>query len=478
MAEDKRTSRKGNNIEYAKVPPQAVDLERYVIGSLLIDKDAFDLVSDRLKPESFYDPRNQIVYSVIQDMVLNNKPVDIATVAEELNRVKKLEEIGGPGYIAEISSMTATSANIEYHGSIVAQKAMARNFITIATKAITEAFDNPDDIEEIMQKAEEELFHLGLTTMSRGTEQMDVYLAESERQLQIAAASNGVTGVDTGYERLNEITSGWQNSDLIILAGRPAMGKTSFAISLTKKIAIDKNIPVAFFTLEMSPVQLVNKLKSNVCQIDSTHLMNGQLTPDEWLRLDKKKDKMKGKPLYIDMTPGLSIIELKSKARRLVREKGVKLIIIDYLQLMSGVDRKYSSREQEVSTISRSLKALATELDIPIIALSQLNRNVANREGLLDKRPQLSDLRESGAIEQDADMVIFVHRPEYYHIFQDDKGNDLHNKAQIIIEKHRKGANGELLLDFKGEYSSFEDPSEPKPFDGEGELFQSGLKTK
>ena len=256
------------------------------------------------------------------------------------------------------------------------------------------------------------------------------------------------------------------------------MGKTSFAISLTKKIAIDKNIPVAFFTLEMSPVQLVNKLKSNVCQIDSTHLMNGQLTPDEWLRLDKKKDKMKGKPLYIDMTPGLSIIELKSKARRLVREKGVKLIIIDYLQLMSGVDRKYTSREQEVSTISRSLKALATELDIPIIALSQLNRNVANREGLLDKRPQLSDLRESGAIEQDADMVIFVHRPEYYHIFQDDKGNDLHNKAQIIIEKHRKGANGELLLDFKGEYSSFEDPSEPKPFDGEGELFQSGLKTK
>lgn len=476
--ENQRPKKQNNSTEYARIPPHAVDLERYVLGALLIDKDAFDIVCDRLRPESFYEPRNQIIYSTIQSMVLDNKPVDIGTVAEELNRIKKLEEVGGPGYIAELSSYTATSANIEYHGNIVAQKAMARNFITIATKAISEAYDDPDAIEDILQKAEEEIFHLGMTTISRGYEQMDVYLVEADRQLQIAAKSNGVTGVTTGYDRLNEITSGWQKSDLIILAGRPAMGKTSFAISLTRKMVVDNGIPVAFFTLEMSPVQLVNKLKSNVCEVDSTHLMNGQLTPDEWFKLDQKQGKLTGKPLYIDMTPGLSVIELKAKARRLVREKGIKLIIVDYLQLMNGADRKYSSREQEVSTISRSLKALATELDIPIIALSQLNRNVANREGLMDKRPQLSDLRESGAIEQDADMVLFVHRPEYYHIYQDDKGNDLHGKAQIIIEKHRKGATGEVLLDFKAEYSSFEDPNEPKPFTEEGELFNSGLKTK
>lgn len=477
---DKRRSalQEGNVPGYARVLPQAVELERSVLGALLIDKGAFDLVSDRLRPESFYDSRNQIVYGVIQKMALENKPIDIITVSEELKRIKKLEEVGGVSYIIDLSSGIATSASIEYHARIVAQKSMARDFITIATKAITESYDYPDDIEGILQKAEDELFHLGQKTISRGYEQFDTYLTESDRQLKIAAKSDGVTGVATGFERLDEITSGWQKSDLIILAGRPAMGKTSFAIALTRKMVVDNEIPVAFFTLEMSPVQLTNKLKSNVCQIDSTHLMNGQLTPDEWERLDKRQGKLTGKPLYIDMTPGLSVIELKSKARRLVREKGIKLIIIDYLQLMNGADRKYSSREQEVSTISRSLKALATELDIPIIALSQLNRNAANREGIFEKRPQLSDLRESGAIEQDADMVLFVHRPEYYHIYQDDKGNDLHGKAQIIIEKHRKGATGEVLLDFMAEYSSFEDPNEQGPFDGEGELFSSDLITK
>lgn len=479
MAEEyRKTKKQAATSEYAKLPPQALDIEKYVLGALLIDKDAFDIVSERLKPESFYEPRHQIIYGTIQNMVLERKPVDVGTVVEELSRIKKLEEIGGPAYIVELSSRTASSAHIDYHGNIVAQKAMARNFITIATKAISEAYDDPDAIEDILQKAEEDLFHLGQTTLSRGYEQIDSYLVEADRQLHIAAKSGGVTGVTTGYDKLNELTSGWQKSDLIILAGRPAMGKTSFAIALTKKMVIDNNIPVAFFTLEMSPIQLVNKLKSNVCSVDSMHLMNGQLTPDEWFRLDKKQGKLNGKPLYIDMTPGLSVIEMKSKARRMVKEKGIRLIIVDYLQLMNGADRKYSSREQEVSTISRSLKGLATELDIPIIALSQLNRNVANREGILDKRPQLSDLRESGAIEQDADVVIFVHRPEYYHIYQDDKGRDLHGKAQIIIEKHRKGATGELLLDFKKEYSSFEDPNEPEPFVGEGDLYDTGLKTK
>ena len=473
------TENNKNKIEYSRIPPQAVDIERCVLGALLIDRDAFDKVSDRLRPESFYDARHQIIYGVIQSMKIENKPVDLFTIHEELERQKKLDKAGGIIYLNDLNNRIASSYDIEYHCRVVVQKAMARDLIRVATDAINKAYDDSDAIDDTLERAEEDLYQLGMAIASRGRGygQMDTYLLEADRLLKLAAQTDGITGVPTGYDQLDKITSGWQKSDLIILAGRPAMGKTSFAISLTKKMVVDRKIPVAFFTLEMSSVQLVNKLKSNVCQIDSTHLVSGQLSQDEWFRHDKKKEKLTGLPLYIDMTPGLTVLELKAKARRLVRDKGIRLIIIDYLQLMNGVDRKYSSREQEVSNISRSLKALATELDIPIIALSQLNRNVANREGILDKRPQLSDLRESGAIEQDADMVLFVHRPEYFHIYQDDEGKDLHGKALIIIEKHRKGAVGEIKLDFKPEYSSFEDPLEPKPFI-EGELFESGLKTK
>ena len=473
------TENNKNKIEYSRIPPQAVDIERCVLGALLIDRDAFDKVSDRLRPESFYDARHQIIYGVIQSMKIENKPVDLFTIHEELERQKKLDKAGGIIYLNDLNNSIASSYDIEYHCRVVVQKAMARDLIRVATDAINKAYDDSDAIDDTLQRAEEDLYQLGMAIASRGRGygQMDTYLLEADRLLKLAAQTDGITGVPTGYDQLDKITSGWQKSDLIILAGRPAMGKTSFAISLTKKMVVDRKIPVAFFTLEMSSVQLVNKLKSNVCQIDSTHLVSGQLSQDEWFRHDNKKEKLTGLPLYIDMTPGLTVLELKAKARRLVRDKGIRLIIIDYLQLMNGVDRKYSSREQEVSNISRSLKALATELDIPIIALSQLNRNVANREGILDKRPQLSDLRESGAIEQDADMVLFVHRPEYFHIYQDDEGKDLHGKALIIIEKHRKGAVGEIKLDFKPEYSSFEDPLEPKPFI-EGELFESGLKTK
>ena len=473
------TENNKNKIEYSRIPPQAVDIERCVLGALLIDRDAFDKVSDRLRPESFYDARHQIIYGVIQSMKIENKPVDLFTIHEELERQKKLDKAGGIIYLNDLNNRIASSYDIEYHCRVVVQKAMARDLIRVATDAINKAYDDSDAIDDTLQRTEEHLYQLGMAIASRGRGygQMDTYLLEADRLLKLAAQTDGITGVPTGYDQLDKITSGWQKSDLIILAGRTAMGKTSFAISLTKKMVVDRKIPVAFFTLEMSSVQLVNKLKSNVCQIDSTHLVSGQLSQDEGFRHDKKKEKLTGLPLYIDMTPGLTVLELKAKARRLVRDKGIRLIIIDYLQLMNGVDRKYSSREQEVSNISRSLKALATELDIPIIALSQLNRNVANREGILDKRPQLSDLRESGAIEQDADMVLFVHRPEYFHIYQDDEGKDLHGKALIIIEKHRKGAVGEIKLDFKPEYSSFEDPLEPKPFI-EGELFESGLKTK
>ena len=257
------------------------------------------------------------------------------------------------------------------------------------------------------------------------------------------------------------------------------MGKTSFALSMAKNIAADLKVPMAFFSLEMSNVQLVNRLISNACEIQGSKILNGQLQRDEWERLDKRINNLLGAPLYIDDTPGLSVFELRTKARRLVREHGVKLIMIDYLQLMNANGMRFSSRQEEVSTISRSLKGLAKELDIPILALSQLNRGVESREGLEGKRPQLSDLRESGAIEQDTDMVLFVHRPEYYHIYQDDNGRDLHGMAQIIIAKHRKGATGDVLLTFRGEYTRFENPEDTRlgshPSSGGGEIVGSKI---
>jgi replicative DNA helicase len=298
-----------------------------------------------------------------------------------------------------------------------------------------------------------------------------------------AANKDGLTGVPTGYHKLDDITSGWQPSDLVIIAGRPAMGKTSFALSMAKNIAADYQVPMAFFSLEMSNVQLVNRLISNVCEIQGSKILNGQLQQDEWERLDKRLNKLLGAPLYVDDTPGLSVFELRTKARRLVREHGVKIIMIDYLQLMNANGMRFSSRQEEVSVISRSLKGLAKELDVPILALSQLNRGVESRDGLEGKRPQLSDLRESGAIEQDADMVLFVHRPEYYHIYEDDRGRDLRGMAQIIIAKHRKGATGDVLLTFRGEFTRFENPEDKRlsadthTDDGGGEILGSRVNS-
>jgi replicative DNA helicase len=458
--------------------PQALEIEKAVLGALMIDKDAYAIVCEILRPESFYEPRNQMVYTAIRDLSMDEKPVDMLTVADQLAKSGKLEQVGGPGYIAELSSGVATSANIEYHANIIAQKSLARQLISFASAIQTKAFDETIDVEDLMQEAEGSLFELSQHNMKKDYTAIDPVIAQAVKGIQDAAKNtDGLTGVSTGYFKLDDITSGWQASDLVIIAGRPAMGKTSFALSMAKNIAADLRTPMAFFSLEMSNVQLVNRLISNACEIQGSKILNGQLQRDEWERLDKNINNLLGAPLYVDDTPGLSVFELRTKARRLVREHGIKLIMIDYLQLMNANGMRFSSRQEEVSTISRSLKGLAKELNIPILALSQLNRGVESREGLEGKRPQLSDLRESGAIEQDADMVLFVHRPEYYHIYQDDNGRDLHGMAQIIIAKHRKGATGDVLLTFRGEYTRFENP-EDKTIDnrapiGGGEIIGS-----
>ena len=446
---------------YGHLQPQAPELEKVVLGALMIDKDAYTVVCEMLRPESFYEPRNGKVYAAIRDLSMAQQPVDELTVAQQLAKNGDLEEVGGPAYLVELTSRTASSANIEFHARVIAQKSLARQLISFAGMIETKAFDETIDIDDLMQEAEGSLFELSQHNMKKDYTQIDTVIKNAVDVIQRAAANkDGLTGVPSGYHKLDDMTSGWQASDLVIIAGRPAMGKTSFALSMAKNIAADYKVPMAFFSLEMSNVQLVNRLISNCCEIQGKKIQNGQLQPDEWERLDKRMNNLLGAPLYIDDTPGLSVFELRTKARRLVREHGVKLIMIDYLQLMNANGMRFSSRQEEVSTISRSLKMLAKELDIPILALSQLNRGVESREGLEGKRPQLSDLRESGAIEQDADMVLFVHRPEYYHLYQDEKGRDLHGMAQIIIAKHRKGATGDVLLAFRGEFTRFENPED------------------
>lgn len=448
-----------DNTSYAHLQPQALEVERAVLGALMNDRDAYAVVCEILSPESFYEQRNQLIYSAIRDLSLAEKPVDVLTVTDELERQGSLDKVGGAIYIADLSNKVASSANIEYHARIIAHKFLARQLISFASEIETKAFDGSMDIDDLMQEAEGSLFELSRRNMKKDYTQIDPVISNAVEVIQKAAANkDGLTGVPTGYHKLDNITSGWQASDLVIIAGRPAMGKTSFALSMAKNIAADYKVPMAFFSLEMSNVQLVNRLISNCCEIQGSKILNGQLKPDEWERLDKRLNNLIGSPLYVDDTPGLSVFELRTKARRLVRDHGVKIIMIDYLQLMNANGMKFGSRQEEVSKISQSLKGLAKELDIPILALSQLNRTVENREGLEGKRPQLSDLRESGAIEQDADMVLFVHRPEYYHIFQDEKGNDLHGMAQIIIAKHRKGAVGDVLLTFRGEFTRFQNP--------------------
>ena len=461
-----------------RLQPQELDFEKSVLGALLLEKDAYALISDILTPESFYDVRNQKVFSAIRTLNLAQSPLDLLTVAEQLRVDGNFEEVGGPAYLASLTQNIVSSSHIEYHARVIAQKATARELIAYSANVQDKAFDPTQDIDELMQEAEGSLFKLSQKKLKKDYQQIDPVISEAYEMLHKAAErTDGMSGIASGFHELDRMTSGWQNSDLVILAARPAMGKTAFALSMAKNIAVYQNIPVAMFSLEMSNVQLINRVIVNTCEIKGEKIKSGQLEAYEWAQLDNKIKDLIGKPMFVDDTPSLSVFELRTKARRLVKEHGVKLIMIDYLQLMNASGMSFGSRQEEVSTISRSLKGLAKELNIPILALSQLNRGVENRPGgentLDSKRPQLSDLRESGAIEQDADMVIFIHRPEYYHLYKDENGNDLKGKAVIIIAKHRNGAVGDVLLTFKGQYARFENPNDEASVPLPGEEFNS-----
>ncbi len=470
----KRTNSKGynNNTKIVEVPqvdsygrqqPQQLDFETAVLGAMLVEQEAYGEVSYFMKPEIFYDHRNQLVFEAIQNLSMEQRPVDIATVPQWLESHGKLEEAGGRNYIIMLSDSMITSAHIEYQAKILLQKYQARQLITYASQIQAGAFDETTDVADLMERAEAQLFELSTQTSVTPYTQINPIIKQAFDELNLAAKNkDGMSGLPSGFDKLDKITNGWQKSNLIIVAARPAMGKTAFALSMVKNMAVDRRIPTAFFSLEMSNLELVNRLIQNVCEISGNKLKSGQLDNYEWKKLDTYISQLQDAPVYVDDTPSLSVFELRSKARRLVREHGVKMIMIDYLQLMNASGMYFSNRQEEVSTISRNLKALAKELQIPIVALSQLNRGLENREGSDGKRPQLSDLRESGAIEQDADMVCFIHRPEYFKIMKDETtGENLQGKAEVIIGKHRSGSTGMIRLRFQGEYARFSNEDSP-----------------
>ncbi|MDD2279467.1 MAG: replicative DNA helicase [Bacteroidales bacterium] len=464
MAEKRGYTHKVNTtamagLELGKIPPQAVDLEEAVLGALMLEKDAVISVLDVLKPECFYKESHQKIFKAIITLSIKLEPIDILTVTEELRSESLLDEVGGAVYLAQLSSKVGSAAHLEYHSKIIAQKFIQRELIRVSTDIQNRAFDDSIDVDDLLDYSEMELFKVAEGNIKSETAPISQVISDAlERLDEASKRDDGLSGVPCGFSELDRMTSGWQPSDLVIVAARPSMGKTAFVLSMARNMSVDHKVPVAFFSLEMSSIQLVNRLIVSESGIPHEKIRNGKLTQHEWTQLTTKINDLKNSQIFIDDTPALSIFELRAKCRRLKAQHDIGIIIIDYLQLMTGPNDAKGNREQEVSTISRSLKAIAKELDVPIIALSQLNRSVETRGG--NKRPQLSDLRESGAIEQDADMVIFIHRPEYYGFMEDEDGNSLIGLAEIIVSKHRNGATGDIKLRFRKEQTKFTDLDE------------------
>ncbi len=443
--------------EYGKIPPQALDIEAVVLGSMMLGKDAFTAVYEKLHPEVFYKEAHKEIFKAIKQLFETNQAIDILTVTTQLKKNGKLDEVGGAFYISQLTARIASSANIEFHASILIQKHLQRELIRISTQTVTDAFEDSMDVFDLLDAAERNLFEISQSNIRKGTQQMPDIMRAALLQIDTARKKEGAfTGVPTGFTALDRITGGWQPSDLIVVAARPGMGKTAFVLSMARNMAIDFKKAVAVFSLEMTSTQLVTRLISGEAEISADKLRKGDLQDHEWQQLLSKTDLLSKAPLYIDDTPSLSVFELRARCRRLKSQFDIQCVIIDYIQLMTvGGENKIGNREQEISTISRSLKALAKELDVPVIALSQLNRSVETRPGN-NKKPMLSDLRESGAIEQDADLVGFIYRPEYYQILEDELGNSTEGKAMIIIAKHRNGATDDVWLAFRRQFARFE----------------------
>jgi replicative DNA helicase len=439
-----------------KLPPQALDFEEAVLGAMLIESDAIDSVNEILRPESFYKDSHQKIFVAIKELYDQNEPVDILTVKNKLQKHGNLEVVGGAAYLAKLTNKIASAADIEYHARVISEKFIQRELIKMSSDIIKGSYDETSDVFQLLDKAEQNLFDVSQGNVRKSHSTMLDLIQLAKEQIKTAAdKGDGVNGVPSGFRDLDKLTSGWQPSELLILAARPGMGKTAFVLSMARNMAVDRKIPVAIFSLEMSAIQMVMRLVASETGLDSEKLKKGKLMPHEWEQLNAKVTTLSESPLYIDDTPGLSVFELRSKARQLCKKHGIKIIIIDYLQLMNAGGKDGGNRQEEISIISRSLKVIAKELSIPVIALSQLSRAVETRGG--DKRPMLSDLRESGAIEQDADMVMFIYRPEYYGITEGEGGINLKGIGEIIVAKHRNGELRNIPLRFIADQVKFTD---------------------
>jgi replicative DNA helicase len=440
-----------------KLQPQAVDLEEAVLGAIMLEKEALTTVIDILTPRSFYKESHQKIYQSIVNLFNASEPVDILTVTNELKKNGELEIVGGPFYITSLTNRVASAANVEFHARVISEKFIQRELIRVSTETINRSYEDGADVFDLLDSTTSGIFQIVDSNVRKQYDKMSTLISEAIKQIEKAAEqSDGITGVPSGFTGLDRITGGWQKTDLLILAARPGMGKTAFVLTIARNAAVEFNRPIAVFSLEMGALQLVNRLISSEAELNQEKLRKGQLEQYEFVQLNERIKKLAKAPLYIDDTPALSIFELRAKARRLKEQNKIEMIIIDYLQLMTAGSEGKGNREQEISLISRSLKALAKELNIPIIALSQLSREVEKRT-TASKRPMLSDLRESGAIEQDADMVMFIYRPEYYGMDTDEKGNPTKGRAEIIIAKNRNGALEDVSLRFIGQFAKFAD---------------------
>jgi len=444
--------------ETGKLPPQALELEEAVLGALMIEKDALTSVVDILQPSSFYKESHQRIYNAILQLFGKSEPIDMLTVTTQLRSNGELEFIGGASYLVKLTNKVNSAANIEYHARIITQSAIKRDMIKIAGDILKDAYEDTTDVFTLLDKIEQNFFEISERNIRKNYADASTIMRATIEELEKKKNNkDGLTGVASGFTALDRITSGWQNTELTIIAARPAMGKTAFVVSAMRNAAVEWGVPVALFSLEMSATQLMLRLISAEAEIDSNKLRKGKLENHEWVQLHQKIKNLSSAPIYIDDTPALSILEMRAKCRRLKAQFDIGLVIIDYLQLMtaeSGGGGK-GNREQEIAAISRAMKNLAKEINVPVIALSQLSRAVETRGG--DKRPQLSDLRESGSIEQDADMVMFLYRPEYYKITQDEQGNSTEGVGEVIIAKNRSGDVDTVKLKFIGKYTKFTD---------------------
>lgn len=449
-------------LEHGKVPPNATDLEEAVLGALMLESDALNDVVEILKPESFYRIEHQKIFEAITDLFSKSEPIDILTVTNWLKKEGSLDLVGGPYYVSQLTDRVASSANAEFHARIIAQKFIQRELIRVSGDTYHEAFEDTADVLDLLDKAEANLFAVAEGNLRKSYDSMSVLVKKALQEVEEASSKDGgITGVPTGFVELDKMTNGWQKSDLLIIAARPAMGKTAFVLSMTRNMSVDFKRPIALFSLEMASVQLVNRLISSESGIPGEKLKKGNLDKNDWEHMHASLKQLSDAPIFIDDTPALSVFELRAKCRRLKAQHDIQMIIIDYLQLMTAGSSLKGNREQEISTISRSLKSLAKELEVPVIALSQLSRAVETRGGT--KRPMLSDLRESGAIEQDADMVMFLYRPEYYGIeVSEETGLPTEGLTELIIAKHRSGATGTVPLRFinnLAKFTNYDDPA-------------------